>query len=212
MSSPIGRACKQVEIVASWHLCAFALVQLHFSGRLVRPTLRGALLGLEIGTSQSTLPVVAGRFGRTPHIVLSGAFWALRASDCNGWRRRWASRDNGATGTQEEPAVFRGKLRAWRVLHYTGRVRRKDRSLSGTCVTETQAAWRRKQLVRCLTHHYSCLFRHLPQSLWDSTGVITARVLEWACGAGRFATPGQSPTRSSCSGCSRDHSEFRIPQ
>ena len=29
-------------------------------GRLVRPTLRGALLGLEIGTSQSTLPVGVG--------------------------------------------------------------------------------------------------------------------------------------------------------
>src|ERR1035441_7036187 len=81
MSSPIGRACKQVEIVASWHLCGFALVQLRFSGRLVRPTLRGALLGLEIGTSQNTLPVVVGRFRRTPHIVLSGAFLALRASD-----------------------------------------------------------------------------------------------------------------------------------
>src|ERR1039458_8809708 len=91
MSSPIGGACKPVEIVASWHLCAFALVQLRFSGRLVRPTLRGAFLGLEIGTSQSTLPVVAGRFGRTPHIALSGAFWALRASDCNGWPRRWVS-------------------------------------------------------------------------------------------------------------------------
>src|ERR1035441_9470504 len=39
---------------------------------------------LEIGTSQSILPVGAGRFGRTPHIALSGAFLALRASDCNG--------------------------------------------------------------------------------------------------------------------------------
>ena len=29
--------------------------------RLVRPTLRGALLGLEIGTSQTILPVGAGR-------------------------------------------------------------------------------------------------------------------------------------------------------
>lgn len=28
--------------------------------RLVRPTLRGALLGLEIGTSEGTLPVGAG--------------------------------------------------------------------------------------------------------------------------------------------------------
>src|ERR1017187_8761994 len=53
--------------------------------------LRGALLGLEIGTSQSTLPVGAGRSGRTPHIALSGAFLALRASDCNGWPRRWVS-------------------------------------------------------------------------------------------------------------------------
>src|ERR1035437_4026927 len=58
---------------------------------LVRLTLRGALLGLEIGTSQSTLPVGVGRSGRTPHIALSGAFLALRASDCNGWPRRWVS-------------------------------------------------------------------------------------------------------------------------
>ena len=57
--------------------------------RLVRPTLRGALLGLEIGTSQGTLPVGAGRFRRAPHIALFGAFLALRASDCNGWPRRW---------------------------------------------------------------------------------------------------------------------------
>ena len=60
-------------------------------GRLVRPTLRSALLGLEIGTSQSILPVGAGRFGRTPHIALSGTFLALRASECNGWPRRWVS-------------------------------------------------------------------------------------------------------------------------
>src|ERR1039457_3480901 len=77
-------------------------------GRLVRPALRGALLGLDIGISQSTLPVGAGRFRRTPHIVLSGAFLALRVSDCNGWVRRWVSgrrrdRDPG------EPAVFRRK-------------------------------------------------------------------------------------------------------
>src|ERR1035441_5793469 len=102
MSSPIGRACKQVEIVASWHLCAFALVQLRFSGRLVRRTLRGALLGLEIGTSQGTLPVAVGRLGRTPHIALSGAFLALRASDCNGWPRgcasgQWRDWDPGRT-------------------------------------------------------------------------------------------------------------------
>jgi hypothetical protein len=49
--------------------------------RLVRPTLRGALPGVEIGTSQGILPVVAGRFRRTPHIALSGAFLALRASE-----------------------------------------------------------------------------------------------------------------------------------
>src|ERR1035441_311058 len=50
--------------------------------RLVQPTLRGALLGLEIGTSQSTLPVGAGQYGKTPHIALFGAFLALHASDC----------------------------------------------------------------------------------------------------------------------------------
>src|ERR1039457_2283488 len=60
-------------------------------GRLVRPTLRGALLGLEIGTSQSILSVVVGRIRRTPHIALSGAFLALRAPECNGWPRRWVS-------------------------------------------------------------------------------------------------------------------------
>ena len=49
---------------------------------IVRRALRGALLGLEIGTSQGTLPVVADRFRRTPHIALSGAFLGLRASDC----------------------------------------------------------------------------------------------------------------------------------
>ena len=59
--------------------------------RFVRPTLRGALVGLETGTSQGTPPVGAGRFRRTPHIALSGAFLALRASDCNGWPRRWVS-------------------------------------------------------------------------------------------------------------------------
>ena len=59
--------------------------------RAGRHDLRGALLGLEIGTGQSTLPVVVGRFGSTPHIVLSGAFLALGASDCNGWPRRWVS-------------------------------------------------------------------------------------------------------------------------
>ena len=73
---------------------------------LEQPCLRGALLGLEIGTSQGTLSIGAGRFGRAPRIVLSGAFLALRAPDCNGWPRD-GLRDNGAIGTQEEPAVFR---------------------------------------------------------------------------------------------------------
>src|ERR1035437_7572611 len=84
---------------AEWSCPTYALARLspqggnrkESDGRLVRPTLRGALLGLEIGTSQSTLPVGAGRFGRTPHIALFGAFLALRASDCNGWPRRWVS-------------------------------------------------------------------------------------------------------------------------
>jgi hypothetical protein len=58
--------------------------------RLVRPTLPGALLGLEIGTSRATLPLGADRFGRTPHIALSGALLALRAPEFNGWPRRWA--------------------------------------------------------------------------------------------------------------------------
>src|ERR1035441_538326 len=84
--------------------------------RLVRPTLRGALLGLEIGTSQGTLPVAAGCFRRTPHIALSGAFLALRASDCNGWPRRWVHREDGAIGAPEEPAGFRRKTRASELL------------------------------------------------------------------------------------------------
>src|ERR1035441_3643476 len=88
-------------------------------GRLVRPTLRGALLGLEIGTRQSTLPVGAGRYGKTPYIALSGAFLALRASDCNDWPRRWV-RDDGRIGTQEEPAVFRRNNRVLRVLRDSG--------------------------------------------------------------------------------------------
>ena len=96
--------------------------------RLVRRTLRGALLGLEIGTSQGTLPIGAGRFGRAPHIVLSGAFLALRAPDCNGWPRDGLG-DNGAIGTQEESAVFRRNTRALRVLRDSGPVERKGRSL-----------------------------------------------------------------------------------
>ncbi len=50
-----------------------------YQRRLVRPTLRGALLEMEIGTSQATLPVGVGRFWSTPHIVLSGALLALGA-------------------------------------------------------------------------------------------------------------------------------------
>ena len=46
---------------------------------------------------------------------------ALRASDCSGWPRRWV-RDNGAIGTQEEPAVFRRNTRALRVLRDSGLV------------------------------------------------------------------------------------------
>src|ERR1035437_1628176 len=81
------------------------------------------VLGLEIGTSQGTLPVGAGRFGRTPHIVLAGAFLALRAPDCNGWPPRWVP-GGRRDGTQEEPAGFRPKLTAWRVLSYSGLVMR----------------------------------------------------------------------------------------
>ena len=49
--------------------------------RLVRPALRGTLLGKETGTSRTILPVVVGRFRATPHIVLSGTFLALSAPD-----------------------------------------------------------------------------------------------------------------------------------
>ena len=58
---------------------------------MVRRALRGAFLGKETGTRQSTLPVVVDRFRTPPHIALSGAFLALRASECNGWPRRWAA-------------------------------------------------------------------------------------------------------------------------
>src|ERR1017187_5120102 len=57
--------------------------------RLVQRPCEARFLGLEIGASQSTLPVGAKRFRRTPHIVLSGAFLALHASVCNRWPRRW---------------------------------------------------------------------------------------------------------------------------
>src|ERR1022692_3373195 len=59
--------------------------------RLVQRPCEAGFLGLEIGASQSTLPVGAKRFRRTPHIALSGAFLALRASVCNRWPRRWVS-------------------------------------------------------------------------------------------------------------------------
>jgi len=76
------------------------------SRRLVRPTLRGALLVLEIGTSQGTLPIGAGRFERTPQIALSGAFLALRASACNGWLRRWASGQAARLGPRKNLPDF----------------------------------------------------------------------------------------------------------
>jgi hypothetical protein len=60
--------------------------------RFVQPTLREARFwDWKLGPAKGTLPVGAGRFGRTPHIALSGAFLASRASDCNGWPRRWGS-------------------------------------------------------------------------------------------------------------------------
>ena len=79
-------------------------------GRLVRPTLRGALLGLEIGTSQATLPVGVGRAGRTPHIALSGAFLALRASVCNRCSRRWVS---GRRRDWDPGRTANGSARGW---------------------------------------------------------------------------------------------------
>src|ERR1035441_261295 len=59
--------------------------------RLVQRPCEARFLGLEIGASQSTRPVGAERFRRTPHIALSGAFLALHASVCNRWPRRWVS-------------------------------------------------------------------------------------------------------------------------
>ena len=92
-----------------WHVHVYCLMRNHFhlvvetpqpnnvaaNSRYLMPGTSGeataSLLGLEIGTGQNTLPVVADRFGRTPHIALSGALLALRAPDCNGWPRRWVS-------------------------------------------------------------------------------------------------------------------------
>jgi hypothetical protein len=105
---PLAFLIKKPEIRNGYTSHVTGLVptaRIPFSG-LARPTLRGALLGLEIRTSQDTLPVGVCRFARTLHIALSGAFLALRASDCNGWPRRWVPREDGAIGTQEEPAGF----------------------------------------------------------------------------------------------------------
>src|ERR1019366_8067516 len=59
--------------------------------RLVQRPCEARFLGLEIGASQSALPVGAELFRRPPHIALSGAFFAFRASVCNRWPRRWVS-------------------------------------------------------------------------------------------------------------------------
>ena len=96
--------------------------------------LGGALLGKEIGTGQVILPVVGHCFRRAPHIALGRCFLALRASECNGWPRRWAS-DNGAIGAQEEPAVFRRNTRALRVL-------REEPSLHGIRARKARCRWR----------------------------------------------------------------------
>ena len=65
---------------------------------------------MEIGTRQSTLPVVVSPFGSTPHIAHSGVFLALRASECNGWPAG-GLRANGAIAAQVESAVFRRNTR-----------------------------------------------------------------------------------------------------
>jgi hypothetical protein len=44
---------------------------------------------LENRTGPSTLSIGAGLIRRTPGIVVSKAFWAFPASDCNGWARLW---------------------------------------------------------------------------------------------------------------------------
>jgi hypothetical protein len=59
------------------------------------------------------------------------AFWSVFGVTC--LRLQWLAshlggfREDGAIGTQEEPAGFRRKLRAWRVLRYSGPVDRGDR-------------------------------------------------------------------------------------
>jgi hypothetical protein len=92
LSDPLGRMVTPQDAKAWFRKAVeFSTTARRQTVRFVRPTLGGALLGLEIGTSQGTLPVGAGRFGGTPHIAPSGAVLALHASDYNGWPRRWVS-------------------------------------------------------------------------------------------------------------------------
>jgi|ERR1035437_2180296 hypothetical protein len=62
--------------------------------RLVWPTLRGALLGLEIGTNQATLPAGAGSFGETPTY---SAFRDVFGATCLRLQRLAASTGFGTT-------------------------------------------------------------------------------------------------------------------
>ncbi len=79
----------------------------------------GAIPPIGNGPGRGLLTVGACGFRSTPPIVLLGAFLALRASVCNGCPRGW-DRDDGAIGTQEEPAGFRRNRRAWNVLGLSG--------------------------------------------------------------------------------------------
>src|ERR1035441_2250002 len=95
--------------------------------RLVQRACEAHFLGLEIGASQSTLPVGAKRFRRTPHIGFLERFWRYMPQFATvglvgGFR------DDGASGAREEPAGFRRNFRACRLLRYSGPVRQIGRA------------------------------------------------------------------------------------
>src|ERR1035438_8222782 len=93
--------------------------------RLVQRPCEARFLGLEIGASQSTLPVGAERFRRTPPIA---PFWSVFGATCLSLQPLASSvgfGDDGASVAREEPAGFRRNLIVYSLLRYSGPVRRK---------------------------------------------------------------------------------------
>jgi hypothetical protein len=76
--------------------------------RLVRPTVRGALLGLEIGTSHATLPVGAGRFGPIWENPTYSAFWRVFGVTCLRMQRLASSVGFGATARLGPGRIYLG--------------------------------------------------------------------------------------------------------